>query len=256
MRETVLLTGASKGIGRELAYVFARKGFDIVLVARSTDLLQEVKNEIEQKYNVTGTVITADLINEIAAEELFGQLEQQNIQIDILVNNAGFGRRCKFLDANITDQTNMIDLNINTLVKLCHVFGNEMVKRGKGRILNVASAAALSAGPYMSVYYATKAFVLSFSQGLHEEVKKHGVTVTAFCPGPTKSDFESTAQVDFKMVKTAKASRVAKAGYRATMKGKAVKYHSFATQFANFGSRFFSRRITRKVAKCVNGAPE
>ena len=260
MKTYTLITGASGGIGNELAKEFAKNGHNLILVARRQDKLIRLKDDLKKLYNIDVIIICKDLIPETAAEELYGEVNERNLIVDNLVNNAGFGDYAGFLDSNWKKQKEMIDLNITTLMHMTYLFGKDMRIKGYGRILNLSSVAAFSPGPYMSIYYATKGFVLSFSEALVEELKGTGVTVTALCPGPTSTGFETAAEMKnskmFSVFGAAKAEAVAVKGYKATMKGKAVCYHGMPTILMNIGSRLSPRRYSRNFAKNVNGIPE
>ncbi|BCJ99271.1 SDR family NAD(P)-dependent oxidoreductase [Anaerocolumna chitinilytica] len=224
MRRTALITGASKGIGRELAIIFARQGYDLVLVARSKALLEELGKKLCKKYKIEVTTIEKDLTCKEAPEEIFQELEGR--RIDILVNNAGFGDYKEFAHSEWEKQYLMIQLNVTALMHMTKLFLPNMIKQGYGKVLNLASTAAFLPGPNMSVYYASKAAVLSFSQAISKELKGCNVTVTALCPGPTSTNFERTAGLInsrlFHSLKVTDAKKVALYGYKALMKGKPV----------------------------------
>jgi short-subunit dehydrogenase len=188
-RLTALITGGSGGIGLEVAKVLGRKGFDLVLVARTRDSLEAAAGQIEGKYEVKVHVFAADLRRREAPEAIFDFLRNEGIAVEILVNNAGFGLGGEFAETKITRELEMIQVNIAALTHLTKLFLPAMIKAKSGRILNLASTAAFQPGPLMAVYYATKAYVLSFSEALAEELRHSGVTVTALCPGPTRTDF-------------------------------------------------------------------
>jgi len=251
-----LVTGASGGIGMELAKEFAKNGHDLIIVARSSDKLEMLKNDLEKTYNVKVEVVVADLSSEEERNKLYSYTQRENKEVDILVNNAGFGDSNAYLDTAWERQKNMVELNVLALMHLSHLYGNEMKKRGCGKILNLSSAAALSAGPYMPVYYASKAFVLSLSQAMYEELKGSGVTVTALCPGPTTTGFEKSAGMEsakmFHVIGTETAESVAKCGYKAVMKGKAVVYHGKITHGFNIATRLTTRSFSRKCAILMN----
>lgn len=251
-----LVTGASGGIGLELAKEFAKNGHDLIIVARTSDKLNMLKADLEKKYNVKVEVFVADLLSEEERNKLYLYTQSANMEVDILINNAGFGDSNAYLDTAWERQKNMVELNVMALMHLSHLYGNEMKKRGHGKILNLASAAALSAGPYMSVYYASKAFVLSLSQAMYEELKGSGVTVTVLCPGPTTTGFEKSAGMEsakmFHVIGTQTAESVAKCGYKAVMKGRAVVYHGMITHGFNITTRFTSRSFSRKRATLMN----
>lgn len=251
-----LITGASGGIGKELAKVYAHKKYDLILVARNEKALDSVKSEIEKKYHRDVIVIPMDLTKENAADEIHEALKEMMIYPEVLVNNAGFGDKAAFVDSNWNKQENMVKLNILALMKLTYLFGADMKERGHGKILNLSSVAAFSGGPKMSVYYASKAFVLSFSEALNAELKSYGVSVTALCPGPTVTGFENAAGMKQSKMFTLfpqKPRKVAKAGYKACEKGKAVKYHGPVTRGFNFLSRILPRSVVLKMAQNVNG---
>lgn len=256
MDSYTLITGASGGIGYELAKVFARKKHNLILVARNEEKLRALREELEKQYSIIVKVIS----KENSAKELFFETCNERMIVDILVNNAGLGDCNCFFDSEWNRQKNMIDLNIISLMEMSYLYGNDMRKRGTGRILNLSSVAAFSAGPYMSIYYASKGFVLSFSEALAEELTGTGVTVTVLCPGPTSTGFEKNAKMKnskmFTAFKTAKASQVAETGYYAVMKRKTVKYHGVLTILMNIGSRISPRYIARKFAKKINRIPE
>lgn len=225
MKKTALVTGASSGIGYELAKVFAREGHDVVLTARTKESLDKLARELQGSHSVRAISLPADLSDSRAADQIHATLEEERVRIDFLVNNAGFGTHGPFSEAELTSQLRMMQVNMTALVHMTRLFLPDMVKRGEGRVLNVASTAAFAPGPMMAVYYASKAFVLSFSQAVADEVKNSGVTVTALCPGPTRTGFQGSAGME----KTRLFSRdvmdanvVAEAGYRGMMKGKPV----------------------------------
>ena len=258
-KQTVLITGASSGIGFELAKIFAQNNFDLILVAMNPDKLDKAKQELAQRYQVAINAISLDLSVANAAVTLAAQIKELGKTVDILVNNAGYGDHAGFLDSSWPRQKNIVDLNIIALMQLTHIFGQEMRTRGFGRILNIASIAALQAGPYMSIYYASKAFVLSFSQAVAAELEGTGVTVTALCPGPTATNFEAASHMKnsrmFKIFKPTSAEKMAGAGYKAVMKGRRVKFYGASGALVNLMSRLLPRKTTAKMAKFVNGIP-
>ena len=226
MKKTALITGASSGIGLEFAEIFAKTGNNVILVARSGDKLNEIKKHLTETYGNFNCCFIKDLSKPNAAKELFDEVTASGLEVDYLINNAGFGDNRKYLDSDFEIHEKMVKLNVIALMELCHCFGKAMCERKSGKILNVASVAAFSAGPYMSVYYATKAFVLSISEALSEEFSEHGVSVTCRCPGPTETNFGAVSDFGksnaFKYLGVAKASGVAKAGYKAMMRGKTL----------------------------------
>ncbi|MBC7498200.1 SDR family oxidoreductase, partial [Candidatus Gracilibacteria bacterium] len=212
---TVLITGASSGIGREFAHIFAKKGYNLILVARRRDLLEDIKTEYK---NIHIEIIEKDLSVSGSVGELYEAVQAKNLQVDILINNAGFGDFGYFHEGDIQKYREMIQLNITALTELCYMFGKEMISRNNGKILNVASTAAFQPGPLMSVYFATKHYVLAFSEGIAEEWSQYGVVVTALCPGPTESGFQVGARATQNKMFTKKlpsSSEVAEYGYSA-----------------------------------------
>lgn len=251
-----LITGASSGIGKALAREFAKNGHNLLVVARNFNKLQILKAELEEKYDIIVELFVADLSNEEECNKLFAFTQRRELQIDILVNNAGFGDNNAYLDASWERQKNMVELNILAVMHLTHYYGNKMKERHFGKILNLSSVAAFSAGPNMSIYYASKGFVLSFSEALYEEVKEFGVTVTALCPGPTATGFEKNAGMQQSKMFTAfgaeTAEEVARCGYQGLIKGKAVVYHGKVTCIFNIITRITTRNFSRKLAKMLD----
>lgn len=239
-----LVTGASGGIGKELSLILARNGYDLVIVARRQKELEELRNMITSQYTRDVEIIACDL-TDISAVELMP------IDVDILINNAGFGDLGPFVDCDPDKQIRMIDLNVRTLTAITRKILPEMVSKGKGRILNVASVAAFEPGPLMSVYYATKAYVLSFSEALHEELRGTGVTVTALCPGPTNTGFAKAANADgtnlFKEATGANVVKVAEYGYKCMMRGKAVAICGLTFKLSIFLVRLLPRSVVRRI---------
>jgi len=252
-RQTALVTGGSGGIGLELAKVLARNGYDVVLVARNRDALEAAAGQIEGKHEVKAHVFAADLRRREAPESISDFLQNENIPIEILVNNAGFGLGGEFADTELTRELEMIQVNIAALTHLTKLFLPAMIKAKSGRVLNVASTAAFQPGPLMAVYYASKAYVLSFSEALAEELRHSGVTVTALCPGPTRTDFATAAQVTnsrlFSLFGAADARDVAEYGFRAMMDGTRVAVPGFKNKIIAQAHRFSPRAVTAKVAR-------
>jgi uncharacterized protein len=216
MSQTTLITGASSGIGRELAIQFAEGGDNVVLVARSEDKLNALAAQIRQDHKLTATVIPADLTTIDGVDQLCSQLQAQSIQIDTLVNNAGFGALGKFVDLPLDRQTDMLMLNVVALTRLTRALLPSMLERRRGGILNVGSIAAYQAGPNMAVYYASKAFVLSFTEALREELAGTGLHVTCLEPGATESNFGEDSGMDKLAMfssSTMTSQAVAKAGF-------------------------------------------
>ena len=222
MSKTALITGASSGIGKELAKIHAKNGGNLVIVARSLDKLNELKQDLESNYNIKVFVFEKDLTAQNAIQEVYDYVNKYNITIDYLINNAGFGGIGKFYERDWEKDLSMIQLNIIALTGLTRKFLPDFVKRNNGKILNVSSTASLMAGPMQAVYFATKAFVTSFSNAIAEELYDTNVTVTNLMPGATETDFGAASGMDktdlFKT--TANAASVAKAGYDAMIDGK------------------------------------
>jgi short-subunit dehydrogenase len=191
--QTALITGASGGIGVDLADCFARDGYDLILTARSEGALKEVAARLAREHGVTATPIANDLGAIGGGATLAGLVEARGLTVDVLVNNAGYGHAGALASSDRDTQLGMIDLNVRALVELTHIYWDDMLRRRRGGVLNVASTAAFQPGPLMAVYYASKAFVLSFSEALWEEARGTGVKVSCLCPGPTKSGFRARA---------------------------------------------------------------
>lgn len=222
MTKTALITGASSGIGRELARYHASQGGNVIITARRSESLDALKSELEAAHGVTVTAIALDLGAVGGAEKLYQAVKADNLTVDYLINNAGFGGHGAFLDRNLSDDLDMIRLNVEALVSLCHMFGKDMVTGGGGKILNVSSTAAHMPGPLQATYFATKAYVSSFSQALAEELKDKGISVTALEPGYVVTEFAASANLEgTKLVaqKGATAEAVAKIGYDAMIDG-------------------------------------
>jgi short-subunit dehydrogenase len=256
-RKTALVTGASSGIGLDLAKRFAAEGYDVALVARSEGKLKEVAAAIEAEHKVRAHVVTADLAKAGAAEELMAAVAARGITVDVLVNNAGYASYGAFAETDLADELAMIQVNVVALTHLTKLAVRQMVARKSGRVLNVASTAAFQPGPLMAVYYATKAYVLSFSEALANELRGTGVTVTALCPGPTATGFQARAQMEESKLVRGKAimtsETVAKAGYAGLMKGKTVVIPGMSNKMMAQAVRFLPRNT---VANLVRSAQE
>ncbi|MBA3467718.1 MAG: SDR family oxidoreductase [Gemmatimonadaceae bacterium] len=252
-RHTVLITGGSGGIGLELAKVFARHGHDLVLVARNRDTLEAAAGVIEGKFAITAHVYASDLTRPESPDEIFDFLHNEQIPIEILVNNAGFGLGGEFADTDVERELDMIQVNITALTHLTKLFLPPMIKRRSGKILNVASTAAFQAGPLMAVYYATKAYVVSFSEAIAEELRDTGVTVSALCPGPTKTGFADAAEMGnsrlFTAFGVADAADVAEYGYESLMRGKRLAIHGLRNKIVAQSNRFAPRALSARLAR-------
>lgn len=253
-RKTALITGASFGIGLEFARIFAREGYNLVLVARSGDKLRQLASELEKAHSTRSLILAADLSDPGAAAYVLDQTTRANIVVDILVNNAGFGQYGLFADNDLEECLRQIQLNVTTLTHLTRLYLPEMIERKGGRILNVASTAAFMAGPLMAVYFATKAYVLHFSEALANELSGTGVTVTCLCPGATATEFHKRANatgMQFLKFGSMDAVTVAEDGYRALMAGKPVVISGFKNWLLAQSVRFGPRRLATAVARKV-----
>ncbi|MGD1958195.1 MAG: SDR family NAD(P)-dependent oxidoreductase [Fulvivirga sp.] len=221
-KKIALITGASAGIGKEFAHIHAARGGDLVIVARREDKLLALKEEVEKNYAVKVNLLVKDLSDPKAPKEIYEEVLQQGIQIDYLINNAGFGGIGKFYERDLAKELNMINLNISALTSLTHFFLQDFVKKNSGRILNVSSTASLLPGPLQAVYYATKAYVTSFSNALAEELRDTDISVTNLMPGATATEFGSISGMDKTALfdKTASARKVAEDGYNGMLKEK------------------------------------
>jgi uncharacterized protein len=251
---TILITGASGGIGYELAKLFARDHHNLVLVARSADKLAQIATEL-QAYGVTVKTMTLDLATPLAPRFLFDRLQSENLAIDILINNAGFGAYGEFAQMPEEEILGQIHLNITALTELTRLFLPPMLQRRSGRIMNVASTAAFQPGPLMAVYYATKAYVLSFSEAIANELRGSGVTVTCFCPGATHTGFAKRAGTEnsrlFKQVGAMSAEKVARDGYRALMEGRTLAISGAHNWLVAQSVRFAPRKMVTAVSRWV-----
>lgn len=247
-----VITGASSGIGTEIARIFAAQGRSLVLVARRQDRLDALADEIGRERVVT---LALDLEQPDAGGRLVHELDARGIVLDTLVNNAGFGLRGRFATMPAADQAAMVELNIATLTKLCRLVVPGLIARRRGGILNVASTAAFQPVAYMAVYAATKAYVLSFSEALHEEVRQHGVRVTALCPGPTATEFTIRADMEksklFKHAMSAvEVAEQAVAGYEA---GHAIVVTGAANRIGSVAVRLAPRALVRRAVGWLQG---
>jgi uncharacterized protein len=252
---TALITGASNGIGLELTKVHASKGDNLVLVARNKAKLDELKEELEKRHNIQVYTIGKDLSAPNAAQEVYDETTQQKIRVDYLINNAGFGDFGMFVETDWNKELQMINLNITTLTQFTKLYLQDMVKRQSGKIMNVASTAAFQSGPTMAVYYATKAYVLSFSEAIDNEVSDKGVTVTTLCPGATESGFQAAAAMEesalVKGKKLPTSKEVAEYGYKAMMRGQTVAIHGFMNSIMANSVRFLPRALVVKTTRKI-----
>lgn len=256
-KRTALITGASGGIGYELAKLFAHEGHDLVLVARNADKLKEIAEDFQSRYKITVHIVPMNLANPESVNELYYYLQRNHLRVDYLVNNAGFGSHGAFHELSLAETLEMVQLNITTLTHLSHLFLKDMIARKFGGILNIGSTASFQPGPFMAVYYASKAYVLSLSEALATEAKGTGVHVSALCPGPTKTGFQERAGVQkTHLVKRTglmmSVERVAKIGYHGFMKGKAVIVPGIGNKALMQGVRITPRKITRDIVKFLH----
>lgn len=251
MKSTALVTGASGGIGLELARRFAGDGHDLALVARSEGKLHEIGEQLEKAHGIAATVIAADLSEPNAAGDIVDTLRAASIEIDTLVNNAGFALHGPFLDNDPRMQRNMLQVNVVALTQLTRLLLPPMVARGSGRILNVASTAAFAPGPLAAVYSATKSYVLSFSEALAEELRHSGVTVTALCPGPTRTGFSAAAGVDATRLyrRQMSSAEVARVGYEGLNSGRRVVIVGPTNKLLAQSIRISPRRMVTTIGR-------
>ncbi len=251
--KTALITGASSGIGRELAHVLAEHGYNLVTVARRADALQALAEALYDAYGTSVVVLPMDLAKASAPRQIFKAVQADGIHVDVLVNNAGFGAFGDFAGTPLSRVTGMIQVNVAALAELTHLFAGPMIELGEGRILNVASVAAFNPVPHAAVYGATKAFVLSFSEALSEELRAHGVTVTAVCPGLTETGFSRAATgksganpsvPDFMKLD---ARQVAREAFDALHAGEVVRINGLAYQLGVEWLRYTPRAVARTV---------
>ncbi len=252
MQQTALITGASSGIGAELAKQFAADSINLVLVARRQEPMKKLASGLKKEFNIQVDIFPADLTDAKARQNVFDSLRQRKITIDFLVNNAGFGDNGPFAECDWDKQQRMIELNITALSHLTRLFLPEMIKRKNGGILNVASTAGFLPGPNMSVYYATKAYVLSFSEALAEEVHSYGIKISALCPGPVKTEFQQTARIQnaflFNNPLVLSAEKVARIGYVGFKHGKVINIAGIPFKIMMHSLRTSPRALTRKLS--------
>ncbi len=253
--KTALITGASNGLGYDIASVFAENGYNIVLVARNKQKLLDLANQARQMFGVSAHVIVKDLGRAEAPAEIFKDLQSRNIPIDILVNNAGFGLLGPFGYSHAGDQANMLDVNIMAPVRLAALFLPPMLLRGSGRILNIASTAGFQPGPFMAGYYASKSFVVSFSVGLAEELKNRGVTVSVLCPGPMATGFRARAGVKQPALMASLADMdsrvVAQSGFEGLMAGNVIIVPGLLNKLGTIAARIAPMTLAARVVGAI-----
>jgi short-subunit dehydrogenase len=252
---TALITGASGGIGYELAKLFAKDHHNLVLVARSGPKLNKVADELQSEFGVSVKTVALDLSAAAAPQFLFDQLGREGLVIDVLVNNAGYGKFGEFVQIPLEESLGQIQLNVAALTHLTKLFLGPMMERGSGKIMNVASTAGFQPGPLMAVYYATKAYVISFSEALANEVKGKGVTVTCFCPGATDTSFQDRAGTEnsrlFKKLAPMDVKTVARDGYLGSMKGRTLVISGWKNWLVAESVRVAPRKIVTAVSRWV-----
>jgi short-subunit dehydrogenase len=249
--DVTLITGASAGLGTGFAKALAAQKRDLLLVARREDRLAELAVELERGNGISVKTVAVDLAALDGPEKLMAEVAERGLHVDTLINNAGFGARGAFADIDLDEQKRMVALNCTALMELCHRVLPGMLERGRGGILNVASTASFQPGPWMAVYYATKAFVLSFSEGLHEEVRGRGVKVAALCPGPTKTEFADVAKMnDSELFKrfASDPGAVVRDGLAALEHNQAVKVSGALNAVMAESIRFTPRVLARRIA--------
>jgi uncharacterized protein len=253
MNSTALITGASHGIGLELARQFASNSHDLVLVARDGATLRQIGEQLEQAHGITATVIASDLSIPNAARGIVESLQAASIEVHTLVNNAGFGLSGPFLDNDPQTQLNLLQVNVVAMTQLTRLLLPPMVTRRSGRILNVASVAAFAPGPQAAIYCATKAYVLSFSEAIAEELRHSGVTVTALCPGPTQTGFSAAAGAGstrlYSKQQPMPSAKVARVGYQELSKGRRVVVVGLRSKLLVQSTRISPRRMVTRVGR-------
>jgi len=254
-KETVLITGASSGLGMELAKLFAADGSDLVLVARREERLIELADELKSEHGIEVHVLPKDLSKKTAPKEIFNHLNKEKIEIDVVVNNAGFGNKGHIADLDTDLQLDMIQVNLVALTHLTRLFITGIIERGYGGILNVGSLAGFQPGPNLAVYYATKAYVLSFTEALAEEISNPNIKISCLAPGPVKTEFGEKSDLEdsllFKM-SLMEMAPVVKAGYEGFRKGQTIIIPGLKQQIVPFLNRFTPRLLVRKIAKKLN----
>jgi len=253
--KTALVTGASAGLGRDFARLFAADGHDVVLVARRRARLEELAGELERAHHVKTHVIAADLTDPTAPGAIAEALTGAGTDIEFLVNNAGFGSNGRFVEQSRQRELDMVSVNVSALLALTHLFLPAMIERGRGRILNIGSTAGFQPGPFMATYYASKAFVNHFSEAIAHEVAGTGVTVTVSCPGPVATEFgEVSGNGKSRLFKSGVASSdaIARQAYAAMMKGKRMVVHGFTAKAGVQALRISPRAAIQRIAARLN----
>jgi uncharacterized protein len=254
-KETALITGASSGIGLEFAKLFAADGSDLVIVARREERLKEIAGELSSTHGITVHVLAKDLSKPKAPEEIFSHLNKENIQIDVLVNNAGFGKKEVFSETDKDIHLDMLQVNVTALTHLTKLFLTGILERGYGGILNVGSLAGFQPGPNLAVYFATKAYVLSFTEALAEENDNPNIKISCFAPGPVRTEFGEKSELDDSLlfkISLMDSEPAVKAGYEGFRNGKVIVIPGLKQQIVPLMNRFTPRFLVRKLAKRLN----
>ncbi len=247
--KTVLITGASSGIGKETAYVYAKNNYNLILTARRKEKLEEIKKEIEEKHKVNVAVFALDLSKLESAEQLYEKIKEANLSVDVLINNAGFGINGFFKDIDIKHEESMLILNIISLTKLTKLFVKEMLEKQSGHIINIASTAAFQGIPKFASYAASKSYVLNFSEAIAQELKNDNIKVSVINPGATKSEFAESAGFKGNMFNKAPSSKeLAEFIYNSMTKGKISAIHGFKNKIMAFSTRLTPRNLLTKIA--------
>ncbi|MGE5611585.1 MAG: SDR family NAD(P)-dependent oxidoreductase [Bacillota bacterium] len=253
---TALITGASSGIGYDLAKVFAAHGHNLIITARNREALNKLADECASQFHVKIEILTKDLADPSTPQQIYDELQQKSLPIDILVNNAGFGTHGPFARSDLAGELRLVQVNVIAVMQLTRLFLPAMIERRAGKILNVASTAAYVPGPYMSSYYASKAFVLSQSVALAQELRSRGITVTALCPGPTRTAFQSRAGMDevrlFSESAIMDSPAVARIAYQGLMRGKTIVVPGIQNKFVAVVSRLVPRTLLARAAGHLN----
>jgi hypothetical protein len=250
-----LITGASTGIGREFAYLCAHSGYDVLLTARSQSRLEELASDVRQRTGRKAFPLPIDLADPASPRQLYNQVASLDVAVEVLINNAGFGLVGRFWELDEGEQMQMVQLNMGALTHLTRLFLPDFIARRRGYILNVASTAAFQPGPLMSVYYASKAYVVSFSEALHNEARDHGVKITCLCPGPTTTEFDKRSGASgtklFKEGKAMSALSVAQIGWEALQTGKPLVVAGGLNALMAFLTRFAPRQLAASIARSM-----
>lgn len=254
-RSCVLITGATAGIGYELAKLYANDGYNLILIARNSERLEKVKNELNLIYNVSIHTLSIDIGVDNSCEEILNYVNKKHLTVDVLINNAGIGSFGYLTELDINKEVEQINVNIKAVTELTRLFLPIMINNESGSILNVSSSAAFCAGPKMATYYATKAFVLSFTEAIYEEVKDANIKVSCLCPGTVKTDFLDKAGIkkkEFSKKNMMTAKDVAKIAYRDFNKGKVIIIPGFKNKVLILLNKFMPRSISRKIVLLMN----